>query len=372
MRVFFSLCTLIVSLLVMAGVSAARQAPVEGASFRLVQIVYEDAAVSVDGEPVLDSLPYPLTSDYFPLTAGAHTITVAPPGAEADAGVSAVLDALDQHRYTVATIGPSLTSAESLLVIDETADVSGAPDENNSYAMIIHNVALAPAIDVYFNDQIVGDNVAFGGYTLAAFPAGSIHSVATMAESADIKLFESNYLIIPNSMGTATLSGGFELFTSGERFPYERFSLRTTDQKMGDFLSAYASLDGNNLSTFIAALDQAGMLDALGDDNGDYTIFAPSNAAFDALPDGALEALLADSQALERVLAYHIVPGYWPSFTLVGSNTLTSRQGGPLASEFTPAGSFKLNDMANVGLENRTANGVLYLLDTVLLPPDGQ
>jgi len=158
---------------------------------------------------------------------------------------------------------------------------------------------------------------------------------------------------MPNSVSQASLTGDFTLFTSGEKFPYERFALRVSDSPMLDFLTDYSGVEGNNLNSFWAALETAGLTDLLTSDTP-LTIFAPSDAAFEQA--GGLEALSADPEALAALLKYHMVPEYLPSYLMVGEKSLATLHGDTLESAFVPAESFTINGNT-VGLENRVANG---------------
>ncbi|MBC8097841.1 MAG: fasciclin domain-containing protein, partial [Armatimonadetes bacterium] len=64
-----------------------------------------------------------------------------------------------------------------------------------------------------------------------------------------------------------------------------------------------------DLSTLVTAVQAAGLVDVLADPEAEWTVFAPTNDAFAALPEGALDALLADTELLTRVLTYHVVQG---------------------------------------------------------------
>ncbi len=68
------------------------------------------------------------------------------------------------------------------------------------------------------------------------------------------------------------------------------------------------AISDERFSTLVTALQAAGLAEAL-QGEGPFTVFAPTNAAFDALPEGALEGLLADPEALSNVLLYHVVEG---------------------------------------------------------------
>jgi transforming growth factor-beta-induced protein len=122
---------------------------------------------------------------------------------------------------------------------------------------------------------------------------------------------------------------------------------------------------GAGLSTLVAAVQAAGLEEALRS-AGPFTIFAPVEAAFAALPDGALEGLLADPAALAGVLTYHVVPGRVFASDLVEGMTATTLQGGTLTIRL--AGGARVNDAAIVAADVLTSNGVVHLIDAVLLP----
>ena len=325
MKKIFVLGLVIVSALVLTG-SAAAQQPAEGGRVRFTQMVYTNADVFVNGEAVIPNLGYTFTSLYVPLEAGTYTLAVAPAGAGVEAGASVDLEVIDQHRYTIATIGEFETGTPSLLVIDETAELAKGTGDPGSYVIMIHNVADAPAVDVYFNDELIGTDMGFGGFIVGSVPPGKIASHATLAGNPDTTVFESDYFVMPNSVGQASLTGDFAtIISSYQNFSYERFSLRSSDLPMIDFLQGYTSIEGNNLNTFFAALQAAGLAD--------------------------------------------IVPGNLPAYLLAGDPVLTTLHGATLTSALTPAQSFTLNGSVGVGLENRVGNGVLYVIDEVLTLP---
>ncbi len=81
-----------------------------------------------------------------------------------------------------------------------------------------------------------------------------------------------------------------------------------------------------NFSTLATALDTADLERTLSGD-GPFTLFAPTNAAFDALPPGSLNALLANKTALTSVLTYHVVPGSYLSTRIASMSSLPTVQG---------------------------------------------
>jgi uncharacterized surface protein with fasciclin (FAS1) repeats len=125
------------------------------------------------------------------------------------------------------------------------------------------------------------------------------------------------------------------------------------------------------LSTLTAALQAAGLVDALNGE-GPFTIFAPSNEAFAAIPQTDLDAILADTEQLTSILGYHVVEGESLSAAdLAAAGTETTLQGSDLTFTVEPDGTLSINDgEANVACSNIVVgNGTIHIIDQVLVPP---
>ena len=135
-----------------------------------------------------------------------------------------------------------------------------------------------------------------------------------------------------------------------------------------------------DLSTLVAAVTAAGLVDTL-DTGGPFTVFAPVNSAFDALPAGTVDGLVTaeDKTPLVGILTYHVVSGEVMAADLVaaieaagGSYTINTVNGATLTASIVDGGVV-LTD-ANGGTSNVTAtdvdasNGVVHLINTVLMP----
>ncbi len=121
------------------------------------------------------------------------------------------------------------------------------------------------------------------------------------------------------------------------------------------------------LSTLVTALDAAGLVDTLNGE-GPFTVFAPTNAAFEALPEGTVEALLEDVDALSDVLLYHVVSGRQKAEAVVSSAELMTLQGGAAEVEVLEGGVQIAGAQISV-TDIQARNGVVHLLDAVMLPP---
>jgi uncharacterized surface protein with fasciclin (FAS1) repeats len=119
------------------------------------------------------------------------------------------------------------------------------------------------------------------------------------------------------------------------------------------------------LSTLVAAVKAGNLVDALNTTQA-ATVFAPTNDAFAKIPKADLEKVLADSKTLTSILTYHVVPGKLAPAQLAGTHK--TLQGTDLT--VTGSGtSFTVNGASMVVCGNvQTANAVVYIVDTVLMP----
>jgi len=123
------------------------------------------------------------------------------------------------------------------------------------------------------------------------------------------------------------------------------------------------------LATLTAALEQAGILEVL-DGPGPFTLFAPNEAAFAAVPQDQLDAILADGEALQRVLHNHLVERAVTSFDIAGAGNLTSLDGADLEVAEAADGSLSVAGGSVATPDIEASNGVVHIIDTVLLPTD--
>ncbi len=125
-------------------------------------------------------------------------------------------------------------------------------------------------------------------------------------------------------------------------------------------------VSAGNFKTLSSALEKAGLTETL-KGAGPFTIFAPTDDAFAALPEGELEKLLADPVRLKALLLYHVVSGKVSAAELSAMTSIKTMQGQEL--EVTVDGSDVLVDDALViGTDLQASNGVIHSIDTVLLP----
>jgi uncharacterized surface protein with fasciclin (FAS1) repeats len=118
-------------------------------------------------------------------------------------------------------------------------------------------------------------------------------------------------------------------------------------------------------TTLAAALQAAGLVETL-KGPGPFTVFAPTDAAFAALPPGTVEGLLADPAALTAVLTYHVVPGRVLAADVAGLTEAPTVQGRSLAIDASDG--VRVDGAAVVTPDLLAENGVIHVIDRVLLP----
>lgn len=118
--------------------------------------------------------------------------------------------------------------------------------------------------------------------------------------------------------------------------------------------------------TLLAAAAAAGLVETL-DGEGPFTVFAPTDEAFAALPEGTVESLLADPDALAEILLYHVVAGEVRAAQVVEMDEAETVQGETLEI-MAHNGTVMVNNATVVAADVEASNGVIHVIDTVLLP----
>jgi transforming growth factor-beta-induced protein len=122
-----------------------------------------------------------------------------------------------------------------------------------------------------------------------------------------------------------------------------------------------------NFTTLLAAAEAADLVDAL-KGAGPLTVFAPTDEAFAKLPAGTVEALLADKDALTAILTYHVVPGAVTADQVVKLSSAETLNGASLTITLTSDGKVKINDAIVIITDIKATNGVIHVIDAVLIP----
>jgi uncharacterized surface protein with fasciclin (FAS1) repeats len=157
-------------------------------------------------------------------------------------------------------------------------------------------------------------------------------------------------------------------------FLFSAFSVSLSAVAAGEYDSSSkadivdTAVAAGQFNTLAAALEAAGLVDTLKSE-GPFTVFAPTDAAFAALPEGTVETLLQpeNRDQLVAILTYHVVPGKVMASDVVSLSEATTVNGSDIAIKVMD-GSVHINDATVIAADVDASNGVIHVIDTVILP----
>lgn len=123
-------------------------------------------------------------------------------------------------------------------------------------------------------------------------------------------------------------------------------------------------------TTLVAAVKQAQLVDALSN-AGPFTVFAPTNEAFNKLPAGTVDDLMKpeNKEKLQDILQYHVFVANLSTALMQDGQTLNQVNGQNISIQKSADGKVKINGKANIVASIPASNGVIHVIDEVLLPP---
>ena len=164
-------------------------------------------------------------------------------------------------------------------------------------------------------------------------------------------------MTLPKIIRTASVAA----LTAGLLFSAERATAQESD-------IVDIAIGAGSFNTLVAALQAADLVDLLRTD-GPFTVFAPNDDAFAALPEGTVESLLEpdNRDLLVSILTYHVVPGRLLSGDVVAVSSLATANGADLSVNVTDDGVM-INEANVIGLDIEGTNGVIHIIDSVIIP----
>lgn len=123
-------------------------------------------------------------------------------------------------------------------------------------------------------------------------------------------------------------------------------------------------------TTLVAAVKQAELVDALSN-AGPFTVFAPTNEAFDKLPKGTVDDLMKpeNKEKLQDILQYHVYVGVIKPEMMQDGQSLGEVNGGNITIQKSADGKITINGKAHIIASIPASNGIIHVIDEVLLPP---
>ncbi len=125
------------------------------------------------------------------------------------------------------------------------------------------------------------------------------------------------------------------------------------------------AVSAGSFTTLVAAVKAAGLVDTL-KGAGPFTVFAPTDEAFAKLPAGTVEALLKDIPKLKKILTYHVVSGKVMAADVVKLKSAKTVEGSEV--KIDASNGVKINDSTVTTADVAADNGVIHIIDSVLLP----
>merc|ERR1711971_18868 len=164
----------------------------------------------------------------------------------------------------------------------------------------------------------------------------------------------------------------FTLLVCSSQAGWQQHLARQASKPAGNLVEELAA---NGASTLIDFAVKAGLADTLTGE-GPFTVFAPTNAAFAALPQEIVDAVSADTELLKSVLLYHVVPGNILSSAASNDLTLDTAQGTSLrvnvySKPHHYGNTITVNGKSVVKADIKASNGVIHFIDGVMLIPKG-
>ncbi|MEC8208765.1 MAG: fasciclin domain-containing protein, partial [Pseudomonadota bacterium] len=130
------------------------------------------------------------------------------------------------------------------------------------------------------------------------------------------------------------------------------------------------AVSDGNFTTLVAALEATGLDETLANTESNFTVFAPTDAAFALLPEGTVEALLADSDTLSDILTYHVIADKVDAATAVSSaGSKVTMVNGDTVGLSLDGDNLLVNTVTVTATDIMADNGIIHVIDAVLMPP---
>ncbi|HSJ82710.1 MAG TPA: fasciclin domain-containing protein [Acidimicrobiia bacterium] len=300
--------------------------------------------------------------------------------------------AADSDSTTSTSVAPATTTTSA--PEPEPADIVGVATEAGSFSTLLTAVEAAGLVETL---QGEGPFTVFAptDEAFAALPEGTLDSLLADSEALSQVLL---YHVVPGEvmasdvieLDSATTAQGEDIAISveGDSVKVNQAEVIATDvaasngvihvidqvilppsmsmeeAEMGDIVEIAEA--AGDFSTLLTAVEAAGLVETLKGD-GPFTVFAPTDEAFAALPEGTLDALLADTEALTQVLLYHVVPGAVTAEQVVGLDSAQTVEGGSVSIRVEDEKVF-INDAEVIATDVLASNGVIHAIDQVIIP----
>jgi uncharacterized surface protein with fasciclin (FAS1) repeats len=319
----------------------------------------ESVAIMLDGDAVMLNESQVIITDIEASNGVIHVIdSVLLPSADEMADedmMQSIVDiAVEDGRFTTLVAALQVADLAETLAGDGPFTVFAPTDD--AFAMLPEGTVEALLADIPALSNILTYHVV-GGQVLAADVAGLSSAETLQGQFLDIAadangvMIDSSNVVITDILG----SNGVIHVIDSVLLPESRSIVEI-------------AVEDGRFTTLVAALQAAGLDETLAG-AGSFTVFAPTDDAFGKLPAGTIDTLLADIPQLTDILLYHVVDGKVMAQDVVSLEDAETLQGASFMI-LVDGASVKLNGDSNVIITDIEAfNGVIHVIDSVLLPP---
>jgi uncharacterized surface protein with fasciclin (FAS1) repeats len=178
----------------------------------------------------------------------------------------------------------------------------------------------------------------------------------------EMKKFTTTLLATSLLLSGAVYAGG-EFIKYGSYHHGSEKSAMSESSQPKDIVDTAVS--AGSFNTLVTAVKEAGLVETLKGE-GPFTVFAPTDEAFSKIPADQLNALLADKEALTKVLTYHVVPGKVMAKDVIKLSSAQTVQGQSLSID--ASSGVKVDNARVLKTDIETSNGVIHVIDSVMLP----
>ncbi len=337
--------------------------------------------VYVNGElSAIQGLAFPTITDWIELPASTYNIAVSPAGTSlTDAAIGpADFDLPAGAWITIAAVGSlSDGTLKPAILIEDYSEIA----EGDARVAVFHGIEDAPVVDVLAggapvirqlafpgtygnNDGLFILDVPAGTYDLAVVPSGATSPVVIDLAGTTLESNTNYFVAAVGSLAAPQVA----LAATSMDMMGDMMAEETSEDSMSMGTIVDIAVADGRFNTLVAAVTAAGLADTLASE-GPFTVFAPTDDAFAALPAGTVEALLNDIPTLTDILLYHVVAGKVMAADVVNLTSATTVQGSDVTITVTDDGVF-LNDTVKIIITDiEASNGVIHVIDSVLLPP---
>jgi transforming growth factor-beta-induced protein len=247
------------------------------------------------------------------------------------------------------------------------ADPEGALKQILLYHVVSGKVLSSDLSDGLEAPTVQGENVKF---TLADGKAmvNDANIIAADIEAGNGVIHVIDSVILPPSLAAASAEATPEATAeaTAEATPEATVEAAAEAAPVTDIVDT--AVAAGSFKTLVAAVQAAGLVDALKGE-GPFTVFAPTDEAFAKLPAGTVDALLADPKGdLTQILLYHVLSGKVLAADVKDGLEATTLQGKPVKFSIKDGKAY-INDAQIVTTDIPTSNGVIHVIDSVILPP---